>query len=87
MKPILNKSKKDSAIKTIDDKNDEIITISKPEIKEVKIVKETNDKQNDIISEKANDSNNKPISANEDKKNEEKEEKRKMKKIQKKLKI
>ena len=77
LKPILNKSKNDSAIKTIDDKkNDEIITISKPEIKEVKIVKETNDKQNDIISEKANDSNNKPISANEDKKNEEKEEKK-----------
>ena len=75
LKPILNKTKKESAIKTIDEKkNDEIITISKPETKEVKIVKETNDKQNDLISEKAND--NKPTSVNEEKKSEEKEEKK-----------
>jgi len=77
LKPILNKSKKESTIKAIDDKkNDEIITISKPEIKEVKILKENNDKQNELILEKANDNNNKPINVNEDKKIEEKEEKK-----------
>ena len=77
LKPILNKSKKESTKKTIDDKkNDEIIPQSKPEIKEVIIEKETNDKKNDIKSEKANDNNNNPISVNEDKKIEDKEEKK-----------
>jgi len=77
LKPILNKSKKESAKKTIDDKkNDEIIPQPKPEIKEVKIVKETNEKQNDIKSEKDNDNNNNPIIVNEDKKIEDKEEKK-----------
>lgn len=77
LKPIVNKSRKDSAIKSVDDKkNNEIITELKPEVKEVE--KETSDKQNDLIPEKGNDinSNNNPISINERNKNDEIEEKK-----------